>query len=185
MILNVLTVICSIPIITIGVSYTAMHYVLTRWDEDKKIIRDFFIAWKNNFLQATIIWLIHLVVFGFLAYDFFLFKEQLLGANSTFKLVMTVVTVVVILASTWTFILQSRYQNTILQIIKNSLILGFVQVKQTFLIALLYILPILIAVLFPQIIPMVFLLGVATAGYFQRKLYRKVFEKLENKNEDS
>lgn len=185
MLLNVLTIICSIPIITIGVSYTAMHYVLTKWDDDKKVARDFFKAWKSNFLQATIIWVICLVVFGFLAYDLYLIKEQLMGTNTTFKYVMIAITVIVTLASTWTFILQSRYDDKILRTIKNSLMLGFARLGYTFVIAVLYILPLLIAYLFPQTTPAIFLLGIATAGYLQSKMYRKVFEKLEDRNEES
>ena len=59
-ILNLLALICSIPIVTIGASWTAMYYVTIKIvrKEEGYIIRDFFRSFKENFKQATIIWLL-------------------------------------------------------------------------------------------------------------------------------
>lgn len=183
MILNVLTIICSLPIITIGASYTAMHYVLTKWDDDKKITRDFFEAWKSNFRQATIMWGAYLVAFGIILYDFYLIKELSIGTNAMY--VTIAIAVILFFALSWTFILQSRYENTIFRTIKNALILSVIQLKYTLAIALLYVLPFVIAYFFPPTIPTICLLGVATAGYFQRRFYKKVFEKIEHGDDES
>ena len=62
MILNILCIICCIPIITIGASVTAMYYVtlkMTR-NEESYIVRSFFKSFKENFKQATVIWLVAL-----------------------------------------------------------------------------------------------------------------------------
>ncbi len=60
--LNVLTVLCCIPIVTVGASLTAMHYMLLKIvrDEETYVTRGFFKSFKNNFRQATVIWLIQL-----------------------------------------------------------------------------------------------------------------------------
>ncbi len=65
-ILNILVVICSLPLFTIGASLTAMHYVVLKMvrNEEGYIIKSFFKSFKQNFKQATIIWLILLVVIG-------------------------------------------------------------------------------------------------------------------------
>lgn len=64
MILNLLMVVCCIPIITTGAAVTAMHYVLLKMvrGEEGYLIRGFFKSFKANFKQATLIWLIMLVV---------------------------------------------------------------------------------------------------------------------------
>ena len=64
LILNVLWLVCSIPIVTIGASTTAMYYVTLKLarDEDGYTIRSFFKSFKENFRQATVIWLIFLAV---------------------------------------------------------------------------------------------------------------------------
>ena len=58
--LNVLWVICSIPIVTIGASTTALYTVMLKMvrNEEGYIFRGFFKAFKENFKQSTIIWLI-------------------------------------------------------------------------------------------------------------------------------
>ena len=55
LILTLLWTVCSIPIITLGASTTAMYYVLTRLLSGREgyISKDFFKSFKQNFLQAT------------------------------------------------------------------------------------------------------------------------------------
>ena len=69
--LNVVFLICCLPIVTIGASLTALHYVtlkMTR-NEESYIIRSFFKSFKQNFKQATVINLIMLAVAAILYMD--------------------------------------------------------------------------------------------------------------------
>ena len=63
--LNILFLICSIPIFTIGASITALYYVSfkTIKDEEGYITKDFFRSFKENFKQSTIIWIVLLVLY--------------------------------------------------------------------------------------------------------------------------
>ena len=72
MIMNLVVTICCIPIVTIGASITAMHYVMLKLvrGEDGYIVKDFFKSFKQNFKQSTIIWLIMCVfIFVFFPQD--------------------------------------------------------------------------------------------------------------------
>ena len=62
--LNVMWVICCIPIITIGASTTALYTVMLRMvkNEEGYIFRGFLKAFKSNFKQSTLIWLILLLL---------------------------------------------------------------------------------------------------------------------------
>lgn len=62
--LNVVFLICCLPIVTIGASLTALHYVTLKMarNEESYIIRSFFKSFKQNFKQATVINLIMLAV---------------------------------------------------------------------------------------------------------------------------
>ena len=64
MFLNMITIIFCIPIFTIGASLTAMHTMVLKIyrDEESYVIRGFFKAFKENFKQATIMWLLYLVM---------------------------------------------------------------------------------------------------------------------------
>ena len=74
--LNILVIICSLPVFTIGASMTALHYVVLKMvrNEEGYIIKSFFKSFKQNFRQATIIWLILLVLIGVLIGDFLILR---------------------------------------------------------------------------------------------------------------
>ena len=59
-ILGVLFLVCSIPIVTMGASYTAFYYAYTKSVRQRRsyATREFFESFKSNFKQSTIMWLI-------------------------------------------------------------------------------------------------------------------------------
>ena len=63
MILNLIVLVCCLPVFTAGAALTAMHYVLIKMvrDEDGYLIRSYLRSFKENFVQATGMWLIFLV----------------------------------------------------------------------------------------------------------------------------
>ena len=64
MILSLLWILFSIPIITIGAANTALFYVSTRRISEREgyITKDFFHAFRVNFVRATKLWLVVLIV---------------------------------------------------------------------------------------------------------------------------
>lgn len=63
---NILFVLCSIPVVTVGASLSGMYYVClkarrNKFQGDVRIFRTFFKGFKDNFVQATIGWLVMLV----------------------------------------------------------------------------------------------------------------------------
>ena len=75
--LNIFTIICSIPIFTIGASFTALHHQLQRMsrNEDRYVVRDFFKDFASNFKVSTLTWLILLPVGIFLGIDLKIFSD--------------------------------------------------------------------------------------------------------------
>ena len=60
---NLLFIVCSIPVITFGASFTSMYYALLRNLKygDSSLIRDFFSSFRQNFRQSTLSWLISVI----------------------------------------------------------------------------------------------------------------------------
>ena len=60
--LNILWLVCCLPIVTIGASTTALYYTSFKIakDEGSYITTMFFRSFRQNFKQATVIWLIML-----------------------------------------------------------------------------------------------------------------------------
>ena len=69
--LNILFVICCIPVITIGPSLTAMYYITLKMvrNEESYITKGFFKSFRQNFLQATILWIMLLAILAVLFVD--------------------------------------------------------------------------------------------------------------------
>ena len=63
-ILNILTLVLSIPIVTFGAAYTAKYYVSMKIirGEESTVFKPYFKAFKDNFKQATLIWMIQLII---------------------------------------------------------------------------------------------------------------------------
>ena len=59
-ILNILVMLCSLPVVTAGAAWTAMHFVTIRMarKEERYVVKDFFRSFKENFRQATVIWIL-------------------------------------------------------------------------------------------------------------------------------
>ena len=57
--LNLLWILCSFPIFTVGASTTALCYCTLKLHKygDCRIVKDFFQSFKQNFRQSTAIWI--------------------------------------------------------------------------------------------------------------------------------
>ena len=64
MCLNILWLVCSIPVITVGASTTALYTVVLKMvkNEEGYILKDFLKAFKSNFKQSTIAWIMILMI---------------------------------------------------------------------------------------------------------------------------
>lgn len=186
MILNVLTVVFSIPFFTIGASVTAMHYTLYKIHrKEETVFKDFLKAFRSNFAQSTILWLLFLLFAGVLAADYYLVTRvlNLTQMNMILVLLIFIGCILFLGALTWVFILQSRYENPVKNTIQNSFFAVFTQFPRTLGMFFLSCLPFFVLLLGGIGIPIVLGIGFSLAGFLQIKLYQKVFEKLEKTDE--
>lgn len=181
MILNVIMTICCLPIITIGASVTAMHYVMLKMvrNEEGYIVKDFFKSFKLNFKQATIIWLIMLVLIFVFVGDYFIVNYSGIVFPQKMGLVLAVVAALVFIVSTYIFPVLSRFDNTIKNTIKNGCIMSIMAAPKAVLMALLTVAPAVLALVTPAILPLVLLFGIALPGFLSAKLYSGTFRKFE------
>lgn len=69
--LGFLWLICSLPVVTIGASSTALNASMSGYvrGDRRSVIKSFFAAFRQHWPLATKIWLIHLVVIAVLLWD--------------------------------------------------------------------------------------------------------------------
>ena len=75
LLLNLLWFVCSIPVVTIGAAATAVYSVTLKMvrNQEGYIIKSFFKAFRDNFRQATVIWLILLTAGAVIGADLFVY----------------------------------------------------------------------------------------------------------------
>ena len=131
--LNLLWFLCSIPIITIGASTTALYYASLKIvrDEDNHVGAQFFRSFRENFRQATVIWLILLGLGLFLGADGYIvyhLRQSSLGpAGVLWTLVLAVLiaaAVVYVIVLLHVFPLLASVSNTNTAMLKNAFLIG-------------------------------------------------------------
>lgn len=131
--LNILWFFCSIPIFTMGAATAALYDVTIKIarDEEPRLAPRFFVAFKRNFKQATVIWMILLVIGLVMGTDLYVLYHLYKTTNGTVSVMWTLMFALVIVASIVYFIilmyvfpLISHVQNTNLAMVKNSLLIG-------------------------------------------------------------
>lgn len=179
--LNILTMICCIPIITIGPAMTAMHYMALKMarDEECYITRDYFKSFKLNFRQGTLIWLLMLFILAVLAGDFYIMNYSGLEFGTPLRIILIVISFLVLFVMTFVFPVLAKFDNTVLRTIKNAFFIAVLQFPKTILMMIFAVAPAGLFLFFPQITPIIFLFGLAAPAWVSAKLYSGFFKKLE------
>ena len=124
MILNLLFILTSLPVITIGVSLTAIYTVSLKQASGTSSYpaKEYLLAWKNNFRQGLILWCFALPVLFFIFLNLNLKVTSTSGLIMRFCIILSLVLVVMILL--YAFPLLAKFENSIGHIIVNAFLMS-------------------------------------------------------------
>lgn len=133
---NIMFVLFSLPIVTIGASsaalYSCMQKLMTD-REDDLVARDFWRAFKANFWQATAIWLLALVVILFLAAFYFVTNQMLDVLGRAYLVPYFLLVFIFLCGYQYLFPIQARYRLKVKDTIKNAFLLSIAALPWTLL----------------------------------------------------
>lgn len=183
MILNLITLVCAIPLFTAGAALTAMHYQVLKIvrNEECYVVKGYFKAFRENFVQSTIIWLIMLLIALILGGDFYIMYRSGVEFHVIFKAVLGAIAIFATFTLLYVFPIQARFANTVFRTIKNALAMSILLAPKSVLMLILYLLPIALAGFFPSIFPLIVLFGMTLPAFLAAKMYNKFFLKLEDR----
>lgn len=183
---NLLFLVCCIPVVTIGASLTALNRVTQSiaLREDGGVVKPFFRSFSENFRQATPVWVILLIFFICMGLNLLLAVSYLTGKLLLLcKWALGMLTVWILAVACYYFHLLARYENTVRQHLTNAMILAVVKLPRTIGLAVLALLPVLLAYLSMEVFvsTLVFwlLLGFAFSSYLSAALLAPVFRQME------
>ena len=186
-ILNVLFLICCIPVITIGPALTALYYVSMKMvrNEEESIIRDFFHAFRQNFRQGLLLFLLALAVSIFLGVDMYLLLYSSAVPNEYVKLLLCATGAIIVLflmILSYTFPILARFHVTLTDCIKASIGVAFSHLPTTISIIAISFFPLLAVFLsviqiMQIVLPILLVIGFALMAYFQSWFLLRAFRR--------
>lgn len=178
LILNILTIVLSIPIVTMGAAVTAMYDIVIRIvrGEEGYTVKPYFQAFKANFKKGTLLGLI-VVGAGVLLYFDYLAAETYIPIM---KAGVAAIGVIVLATAFYAFALLARYENTFGATLKNALILMVGNFPRTLLMVICAVGLWVICINFTQFgIPVLLLFGLSLPCFVNSTLLNGVFHKLD------
>ncbi|MGN0314836.1 MAG: YesL family protein [Fusicatenibacter sp.] len=186
-ILNIVFLICCVPIATIGASVTALYTVTLKMAEDKEtyVIRSYFRAWKENWKQSTIIWIGMLSTLLILILDMNLCAHLDGPLIPALSILVRIFLLIWAMISTYVYPVLAKFQNTVSGTIKNAFIMSGVHLLTTAVTVGLNCLP-LVFLFFSYdhlvlIIGIYTWVGLAAIAYLNSSLFNRIFHKYEVK----
>lgn len=134
MILNLIFILCCIPVVTIGPALTGLYYVALKIasNEEGYIVRGFFKSFKQNFRQGLIIWLILLAAGCVFGVDIFILIQTKTAFSNVLLVIISATALVFLMVFLYIFPVLSRFENNIRATFKNSLIIAVADFPCTF-----------------------------------------------------
>ena len=181
--LNLLYILCCIPVITAGAATTALYYVTLKMakDEEGYITKSYFKAFKDNFVQATVIWIIFLVISVVMFVDLRIANggsvADIFNDSAVSNVVIVsvgVMAIVLAMTCTYVFPLLAQFDNTIKNTIKNAFLLSIRHLPYTFIMILIAAVPVVLIWFSPALLLLVLIMFSAIA-YMNSKFFNKIF----------
>ena len=131
--LNLLWMVCSLPVFTAGAATAALYDVTLRIarEEDPPLTTRFFRAFRENFRQATVLWLILLGVGALLGADAYILYHLYKSTAGMVSVICTLGLALIIVAAIayvivliYIFPLVASVKNTSFAMLKNALLIG-------------------------------------------------------------
>ena len=184
-ILNVLFIICSIPVFTTGASLTAMSYVTLKMKEGEEgyIARSFFRSFKKNFKQSTLVWLVMLVFAAVLYIDWQLLRTMEGAAAQPMRVFILIGALLWLMLLLYLFPMIARYENTTMNMVRNAVLLMLANAPKAILMVI--VIAVCIALTFFNSATLVWgiliwlMVGFAVISFLNSTLQIKIFHKIE------
>lgn len=188
-VLNLLWILCSLPVFTLGAATAAMHTVIFQYitDTEDAVFKPFFRAFGKCFRQATVFWIPVLLVSLLLSWNLLYFAGLEGGGSNFFFALFLVLGAILVILLTYAFPLMGRYESPLGHIIRNSYLLFIMEFKKSLFILVVELLPwamlLLVPGLFLRLGILWFFLGCTATAYWNDKVILKIFEKHQRKEE--
>lgn len=177
-ILNVMWIICSIPVVTMGASTAALFGCFLNESKETLTITRFWNQFRGNFKKATIIWIAEIPLLLVIMVNIWFYYSQG-GAFSITRILLLIPAVILGVGLEYWLPLQSHFENSIRQTMKNGFLISLAHFPISLLILAIQIFPVVLAVIniewFLRVLPVFLLVGKSGITQIAAFLFQRVF----------
>ena len=190
LLLNIFFLLTCVPVVTIGAAATALYTVCFRFGTEREagILKSYFRAFRDNFKQSTILWLILLLCGGTACWNALFFYQMPDLLHYAFVL-FAVLFVLVLLIGAYAFPLLSQFDNSSRRTLQNALILSVGYFPRSIVLIILNVFPFALLLLDLYLFLQTGFIWIAiyfsAAGYLNSLLLKKVFAPYTHNEEES
>lgn len=184
LVLNLLTVLLSLPLITAGAAITAMHSIVIKIvrGEDCYTVKPFFKEFAANFKKGMLLSLVMIVSAVVLYFNYRAAKAYV----PQMRVVAIAFGIIVLAVLFYAFALTARYENTFAATMKNAVILSIAYFPRTLFMVVCAVGLWFVCIHVYKIgIPILTMFGFSIPCYVNILLMNKMFRKLEGDPDDN
>ncbi len=188
-ILNIIFLISCIPLITIGASISALHYVCLKMvrGESPYVWAGFFKGFRESFRQSTVIWLFSAAVIALLGLDYAILNAAESTLFSVMKVALGVVCALLSCMFIYIFPIVSHFRCTNRQAVKNALLMTIGHLPYTLLLAAMYGLIFFLCTISVKLLAMILMIsvicGFSVTAFTACIIFDRIFKKYEPEQE--
>ena len=184
-VLNLLFIIGSLPLVTVGVSLTAMYSVTLKMAkrEHTSVVKEYLAAYKSNLKQGLLFGLIACGLVLFLSIDYYYLQLLFPTSINTVKIALIALSLIGYFIYLYIFPLIARYVYTTKEVYQTAVKLSLSNLPWNLVLISLNV-PIIGLVLYSGMTMIItcllmIVIGFAGHGYLQSVIFRKIFAKYE------
>ncbi len=179
--LNLVTLVLCIPLVTAGGAMTALYKTLFDLREQQgSVLSGYWQTFRAEFRPALPLGLFSLLAEAAFGVYLLLFLAELSAGTVWTWIAVVAIGVLLFFPMAYVFALFARYQNTVKKTIVNAFFLSIRHLLTTILVLALHLLPVLLILVFPAYSPMIGLiwlfLGISLPAYLASGLFQRVFQ---------
>ena len=182
--LNVVAVVCSLPVVTIGAVWTGMYAAVSELSNDSgSTVKNFFAGFKKNFLRSTLHWLLLLLFFVLTAADLYVLNVTPDGQISKAAVIAPlIISFFAFLAGGFLFPLINIFKAPFMQTIRICVVFSVKYFLRSFFVLFLNLIPFILLYfntsIFMSVIPLWVLIAFALIAYINCRVMRPVIDEI-------
>ncbi|MCF0132150.1 MAG: YesL family protein [Pseudobutyrivibrio sp.] len=175
--LSLIFLVCSIPLFTIGASWSALYYVAHKNLRHNRgyATREFFKAFKDCFKQSTICFLFMAIIGGAISWEAWVMYQYAMAGQKIGRIyiLFLIILAIIIMWALQLFPYISRFTNTTKNFLKNSIYFAISNLVDSVFLLIALILAILFELQWPFLVLILPALYMMLCDFFVEKIYKK------------